>query len=148
MYSTTSRCLCHSASCANHPIKLAILLAASYSLSSSPRLTRYRPRRVLLALILVVSYSLPYSSRLTCSHTCHVLLTIVHPAGVLIAILLIVVVLIASCPSRRAHRVVLIVSCRICQLSLVSNTQSNATRVKNSGDGCDAGCLCWKREVW
>jgi len=27
-------------------------------------------------------------------------------------------------------------------------TLSNATRVKNSGDGCDAGCLCWKREVW
>jgi len=33
------------------------------------------------------------------------------PPGVLIAILLIVVVLIASCSSRRAHRVVLIASC-------------------------------------
>ena len=176
MYSTTSRCLCHSESCANHAIKLAIILSASYSLSSSPRLTRYRPRRVLLALILIASYSLPYSSRLTCSHTRRVLLATVRAAGVLIAILLIVVVLltscssrrtyrvvlIASCSSRRAHRVVLIASCssrrahrvglialcRICQLSFVSDTQSNATRVKNSGDGCDAVCLCWKREVW
>ena len=148
MYSTTSRCLCHSESCANHAIKLAIILATSYSLSSSPRLTRYHPRRVLLALILVASYSLPYSSRLTRSHTRHVLLATIHAAGVLIAILLIVVVLIASCSSRLAQRVVLIASCRICQLSFVSDTQSNATRVKNSGDGCDAGCLCWKREVW
>jgi len=163
VYSTTSRCLCHSESCANHAIKLAIILAASYSLSSSPRLTRYCPRRVLLALILVASYSLPYSSRLTRSHThCvllaiilaasysllyssrptrshtrhvllaliltvayslsssprptrshtrRVLLAIVHAAGVLIAILLIVIVLIASCSSSRVHRVVLIASC-------------------------------------
>jgi len=166
VYSTTSRCLCHSESCANHAIKLAIILAASYSLSSSPRLTRYRPRRILLALILVASYSLPYSSRLTRSHTCRVLLAIVHAAGVLIAILLIVVVLIASCSSHRAHRVVLIASCssrRAHRVGLIASgssrrvvfanfplfpTLSNATRVKNSGDGCDAGCLCWKREVW
>jgi len=163
VYSTTSWCLCHSESCANHAIKLAIILAASYSLSSSPRLTRYHPRRVLLTLILVVSYSLPYSSRLTrshtrrvllaivlaasyslsyssrptCSHTRHVLLALilavsyslsssprptrshtrrvllanVHATGILIAIILIVVVLIASCSSRRVHRVVLIASC-------------------------------------
>jgi len=92
-------------------MKLAIILATSYSLSSSPRLTRYRPRCVLFALILVASYSLPYSSRLTRSHTCRVLLAIVHAASVLIAILLIVVVLIASCSSRRAHRIVLIALC-------------------------------------
>jgi len=36
VYSTTSRCLCHSESCTNHVTKLAIILAASYSLSSSP----------------------------------------------------------------------------------------------------------------
>jgi len=166
VYSTTSRCLCHSESCANHAIKLTIILAASYSLSSSPRLTRYRPRRVLLALILVASYSLPYSSRLTRSHTRRVLLAIVHAPGVLIAILLIVVMLIASCSSRRADRVVLIASCssrRAHRVGLIASgssrrvvfanfplfpTLSNATRVKNSGDGCDAGCLCWKREVW
>jgi len=110
VYSTTSRCLCHCESCANHAIKLAIIFAASYSLSSSPRLTHYCPRRVLHALILVASYSLPFSSRLTRSHTRRVLLAIVHATGVLIAILLIVVVLIASCSSRRAHHVVLIAS--------------------------------------
>jgi len=106
MYSTTSRCLCHSESCANHAIKLAIILAASYSLSSLPRLTRYRPRHVLLALILVASYSPSYSPcptryRLLCrrphrrpphSRRAHR------------------VVLIASCSSRRAHQVVFIAS--------------------------------------
>jgi len=91
-------------------MKLTILLAASYSLSSSPCLTCFCPRRILLALILVASYLLPYSSRLTRSHIRGVLLTIIHAAGVLIAILLIVVMLIASCSSRRAHRVVLIAS--------------------------------------
>ena len=125
-------------------MKLAIILAVSYSLSSSPHLTRYRPRCVLLALILVASYSLPYSSHLTRSHTRRVLLAIVHAAGVLIAILLIVVVLIASCSSHRAHRVVfiasgsshrahrigLIASCRICQLSFVSDTQQCYVRQK------------------
>jgi len=101
VYSTTSRCLCHSESCANHAIKLAIILAASYSLASSPRLTRYRSRHVLLTIVLAASYSLPNSSRLTCSHTRRVLLAIVHATGVVIAILLIVVMLIASCSSRR-----------------------------------------------
>ena len=101
MYSTTSQCLCHSESCANHATKLAIVLAASYSLSYSPSLTRSHTHRVLLALILAAPYS-----------------TIVPTAGVIIAILLIVVVLIASC-------------C-ICQLSFVSYTQSNATRVKTA----------------
>ena len=71
VYSTTSQCLCHSESCANHVTKLAIILTASYSLLSSPRLTS--------------------------SHRHHVLLAIVLTAGVLIAILLIVIVLIASC---------------------------------------------------
>jgi len=113
MYSTTSQCLCHSESCANHAMKLTIILAASYSLSSSPRLTRYRPRRVLLALILVASYSLPYSSRLTRPHTRRVLLATVHAAGILIAILLIVVVLLALCSSRCAHRIVLIALCSL-----------------------------------
>jgi len=106
VYSTTSRCLCHSESCANHAIKLAIILAVSYSLSSSPRRTRYHPRRVLLALILVASYSLSYSPCPTryrprrwhphC-HPPHSRRT--HR-----------VVLIASCSSRRVHHVVLIVS--------------------------------------
>ena len=72
VYSTISLCLCHSESCANQVTKLAIILAVSYSLSSSPRLTR--------------------------SHGRHVLLCIVLAAGVLIAILLIVVVLVVSCP--------------------------------------------------
>jgi len=91
-------------------MKLAIILAASYSLSSSLRLTRYHPRCVLLALILVASYSLPYLSRLTRPHTRRVLLATVHAADVLIAILLIVVMLLASCSSRRAHRFGLIAS--------------------------------------
>ena len=63
-YCTTSRrCSCHSESCANHVTKLAIILAASYSLSSSPRPSRYRPRRVLLAIVLAASYSLSSSPR-------------------------------------------------------------------------------------
>jgi len=144
VYSTTSRCLCHSERCANHAMKLAIILTASYSLWSSPRLTRYGPRRVLLAPILVTSYSLSYSPRPTryrlCRRRPHC-----HPPHSRHAHH---VVLIASCSSRHAHHVEFIASCRICQLSFVSDTQSNATRVKNSSDGCDAGCLCWKREVW
>jgi len=77
VYSTTSRCLCHSESCANHAIKLAIILAMSYSLSSSPCLTRYRPRRILLAIVLAASYSLSSLLRPTRSHTCHVLLALI-----------------------------------------------------------------------
>ena len=138
VYSTTSRCLCHCQSCANHAIKLAIILATSYSLSSSPCLTRYHPRCVLLALILVASYSLPYSSCLTRSHTRRVLLAIVHAARVLIAILLIIVVLIASCSSPRVHRVVLIASRSLCRVVFANfplfPTLSNAMRIKNSGD--------------
>jgi len=84
--------VCHSESCTNHVTKLTIILAASYLLSSSPRLT--------------------------CSYSRHILLAIVLAAGVLIAILLIVIVLIASC-------------C-ICQLSFVSDTQSNTTHVKTA----------------
>jgi len=75
-----------------------------------PHRTRYRPRRVLLAIVLAASYSLSYSLHPTRSHTHRVLLAIVHATGVLIAILLIVVMLIVSCSSRRAHRVVLIAS--------------------------------------
>jgi len=128
VYSTTSQCLCHSESCANHAIKLAIILAALYSLSSLPHLTRYRPRRVLLALMLVAFYSLPYSSRLTRSHTRRVLLATVHATGVLIAILLIVVVLLASCPSHRAHRIVLIASWSSCRAHRVMLIASRSSR--------------------
>jgi len=128
VYSTTSQCLCHSESCANHAIKLAIILAPSYSLSSSPRLTLYRPRRVLLTLILVASYSLPYSSRLTRSHTRRVLFTTVHAAGVLIAILLILIVLLASCSSRCAHRDMLIASCSSCRAHRVVLIASGSSR--------------------
>jgi len=148
VYSTTSRCLCHSESCANHAMKLAIILAASYSLLSSPRLTRYCPHRVLLALILVASYSLSYSPCPTryCPRRrrphCHPPHS--HRAHR--------VVLIASCSSRRVHRVVLIASDSSCRVVFANfplfPTLSNATRVKNSGDGCDAGCLCGKGEVW
>ena len=92
VYSTTSPCLCHSESCANHVTKHAIILATSYLLSSSPRLTR--------------------------SHSRHVLLAIVLAAGVLIAILHIVIVLITSC--------------HICQLSFLSDTQGNAIPVKTA----------------
>ena len=105
MYSTTSQYLCHSESCAKHATKLTIILAASYSLSSSPHLSRSHTRCILLALILDTSYSLSsrlLASSLTFSHSC--------------------------C----AHRVGLIASCRICQLSFVSNTQSNATRIKTA----------------
>jgi len=98
-------------------LKAALTMSQS-SPSYTPRPTRYRPRRVLLALIVAASYSLSSSPRLTRSHSRRVLLAIVLAAGVLIAILLIVVVLIASC--------------RICQLSFVSDTQSNATRVKTA----------------
>jgi len=45
VYSTTSRYLCHSESCANLVTKLAIILAASYLQSSSLHPTCYRPRR-------------------------------------------------------------------------------------------------------
>jgi len=63
---------CVSASVSNGlALCIDIILAASYSLSSSPHLTR--------------------------SHSRHVLLTIILAVGILIAILLIVVVLIASC---------------------------------------------------
>jgi len=148
VYSTTSRCLSHSESCANHAIKLAIILAASYSLSSSPRLTRYHPRRVLLALILIASYLLSYSPcptryRPRCRHP-HC-----HPPHSRRAHR---VVLIASCSSRRVHRVGLIASGSSRRVVFANfplfPTLSNAIGVKNSGDGCDAGCLCWKREVW
>ena len=105
MYSTTSQYLCHSESCAKHATKLAIILAASYSLSSSPHLSRSHTHCILLALILDMSYSL--SSRLLASS-----LTFSH--------------------SRCAHHVGLIASCRICQLSFVSDTQSNATRIKTA----------------
>jgi len=87
-------------------MNLAIILGASYSLSSSPRHTRYRPRHVLLALILVASYSLSYlpcptryRPRRRRPHC--------HPPHSRRAHR---VVLIASCSSRRVHRVVLIVS--------------------------------------
>jgi len=91
---------------------------AQSSPSYPPHPTHYCPRHVLLALILATSYLPSYLLHLTRSHTHRVLLAIVHATGVLIAILLIVVVLIALC--------------RICQLSFVSDTQSNATHVKTA----------------
>jgi len=149
VYSTTSRCLCHSESCANQAVKLAIILTTSYSLSSSPCLTRYRPHRVLLALVLIASYSLPYSSRLNAlsyspcptryrprrrrphchpphSHRAHRVVLIASCSSRRAHR----IVFIASCSSRRAHRVGLIASCRICQLSLVSDTQQCYARQK------------------
>ena len=71
-----------------------------------------------LAIILAVPYLLSSSPRLPCSHSRYVLHAIVLASRVLIAILLIVVVLITSC--------------RICQLPFVSDTQSNATHVKTA----------------
>ena len=96
----------------------ATLTMSQSSPSYSPRPTRYHPFCVLVTLIVTTSYSLSSSPRLTRSHSRYVLLAIVLDASVLIAILLIVVVLIASC-------------C-ICQLSFVSDTQSNATCVKTA----------------
>jgi len=71
-----------------------------------------------LSSILDASYSLSSLLPLTRSYSRHVLLAIVLAAGVLITILLIVVMLIALC-------------C-FCQLSFVSDTRSNATRVKTA----------------
>ena len=45
VYCTTSWCLCHSESYANLVTKLAIILAASYLQSYTPRPTCYRPCR-------------------------------------------------------------------------------------------------------
>ena len=84
----------------------------------------------MLTFILAASFSLLSSPHLTRSHSHHVLLTIVQTTGVLIVILLMVIILIESYSSYRAHRVVLIVLCRICQLSFVSNMLSNAMRIK------------------
>ena len=79
----------------------------SYSLSSSPRATRSHTRRVLLAPILVTSYSLSY---LQCPTRYRPRRRRPHcqPPHSRRAhrVVLIVVVLIASCSSRRAHRVV------------------------------------------
>ena len=94
----------------NFPLSVTLRAALTMSQSSqsySPHPTCYRPRRILLAIVFAASYSLLYSSHRTRSHTHCVLLAIVHAAGVLIAILLIVVMLIASCSSCSAHRVVL-----------------------------------------
>jgi len=125
-YCTTScRCSCHPESFTNHVTKLAIILAASYSLSSSPpppSLTSYSSLRIVQlpgvchsGAVLTMSQSSPlYSSRLSRHHTRCVLLAIVLTASVLIAILsrhARRIVLIVSCSSRRAHRVTLIASC-------------------------------------
>jgi len=73
VYCTTSRCLCHSESCANLDTKLAIILVASYSLPYPPRLTRSHTRHFLPAIvlaagtlidiILAASYTRSYSPR-------------------------------------------------------------------------------------
>jgi len=86
-----------------------------------------------------------YSPRLT-RHHAHCVLFAIVPAAGLIAIFPIVVMLIASCSSRRAHRVILIASCssrpphrvlliascHSCQLFFVSVTQSDATHIKTA----------------
>ena len=76
------------------------LLAASYSLSSSPlalSLTSYSTLCIVqlpgvfvtLRAALILPQSSPsYSPHLTCSHTCHVLLAIVLTAGTLLDIIL------------------------------------------------------------
>jgi len=53
----------------------------SYSLSSLPRPTHYRPRRVVLATVLVTSSGLSYLSRPTRSLTRHVLLALILAAS-------------------------------------------------------------------
>ena len=81
----------------NFPLSVTLraALTMSQSLQSyTPRPTCYRPRRVLLAIVLAAS-------------------------SVLIAIHLIVVMLIASCSSRRDHRVVLNASCSSCRAQRV-----------------------------
>ena len=129
-------------------ILLALILAVSYSLSSLPHPTRSHTRQVLLTSILVTSYSLSYSPcptryrpRRQYPHC--------HPPHSRRAHR---VMLIASCSSRHAHHVVLIASGSSRRVVFANfplfPTLSNATLVKNSGDGCDAGCLYWKREVW
>jgi len=129
VYCSTSRCLCHSESCANLVTKLAIILAASYlqsyfaasySLSSSPlapSLTSYSSLcivqlpgvSVTLRAVLTMSQSsqsyLPCPTcyrprRRWCAHR--------HPPHSRRAHR---VVFISSSSSRRAHRIVLIVSC-------------------------------------
>jgi len=91
--SYSSRCIvhlptvCHSDSCTNHITKLAIILAASYLLSSS-----------LLAVC-----SSPSSSQSSCS-SCRVhLIVLIASCSSRLAHR---VVLIASCSSRRAQRIV------------------------------------------
>jgi len=101
-YCYSSHCIvqlpavCHSESCANHVTKLAIILAASYLQSYSPRPTCYRPRRRQRA-----HRHPPHSCRAhrvvfisSCSSRC------AHH-----------VMLIASCSTGRAHRIVFIASC-------------------------------------
>jgi len=75
LYCTTSRCLCHSESCANLVTKLAIVLIGSYSLPYPPSLTRSHTHRVqpaivltastLIDIILAASYTRSYSPRPT-----------------------------------------------------------------------------------
>ena len=91
VYCTTSQCLCHSESCANHVTKVTIVLTASYLQSYLPYPTCYRPRRRRRA------HRHP-------PHSCHA-----H-----------CVVLITSCSLRRAHCIMLNALCRICQLSFAS----------------------------
>jgi len=120
-------------------LSIAIILIVSFTPSYSPHLTCSHTHHVLLALILAASYSLSflppapsltlYSSRCivqlpavchsdSCAnhfkarhHTRHLLLAIVLTTGILIAILLIVIMLIASCSSRHTHCIVLNASC-------------------------------------
>ena len=129
-----------------HRVLLPIVLATSYSLSSSPCLTRYRPHCVLLTPILTASYSLSYSPYPTryrphCRHphchppcSCHA-----HR-----------VVLIALCLLFCAHRIVSYLPTFLCfrHTGQCYVCQNSITTCDDRGDECDTGCLCWKREVW
>jgi len=73
-------------------VTLRAALTMSQSLPSySPRPTHYHPHRLLLALIVATSYSLSSSLCLTRSYSRHVLLAIILATGVLIDIVLVTV---------------------------------------------------------
>jgi len=112
LYSTTSRCLCHSESCANHVTKLT---------TYSSRLTRSHTRRILLAATLATSYPLsflpPAPSLTSYSSRCIVQLPAVcHSESCANHVTKLAIILVASyllsssppavCSSRRSQLVV------------------------------------------
>jgi len=177
-YCATSRCCsCHYESCANHFPNLTIILAASYSLSSLPHLTRSHSHHILLAIVLAAStliyiilvtvYSTTsrclchsdscanksqsspsYSPRPTRYYPCHVLLALIVATSYSLL----------SSP-RRPHRHSPHSQRAHCDVSYLPTfhcfrhaeqcyvCQNSVTACDDRGDGCDAGCFCWKREV-